>query len=71
MVGYMSVKSEVQAESVKALRQARKLARRENNVEALLAAANLGFQFSVAQSPQYEPVQLSQSSSVGFGVDHD
>lgn len=70
MVGNMSIKSEAQAEAVKALRQARKLARRENNVEALLAAASVGFQFSLAQSSPHEPVQLSQPS-VGFGVDHD
>ena len=65
----MSTKAEVQLEAVKALKQARKLARRENNVEALLAVANLGLQFTVSHN--HETTSAATPPTLGFGVDHD
>lgn len=70
MVGYMS-NIEVSRQAVKALTQARKLAVRENNVEALLAVANLGFQFVSAQADHGSALTASSRPTVGFGVDHD
>jgi hypothetical protein len=68
MVGSMTLMSEVHAETTKSLRQARKLAKRENNVEALIAIANIGLQFSVARSGG---VETGPSLQVGFGGSHD
>lgn len=61
---FMSIKSSVNMEAAKALRQARKLALRENNVEALLAVANLGLQYK-------ETPATVEQSTVGFGTNHD